>query len=533
MNNSLTSQFGSFAFAALIIYLILRNLASKQDGNRLALARQHAFWCALIGYFASTSASWFDTLAAVPSEGETQLSMPEAIGAAATPAIWVAFIYIAGQFTWPHKLKPQRTASLRPRTLSGLIPKSLASVMLAVFAAGLLAMYSVRDVTGLAPTPEITEEDAHEYIVTADAQDGLRSAAEVLPYLGLSLALLLVAAFAATMVILRRKPLDGISEHDNRLLRITWLNRLYRTVTVLLAGTAGEALHFKARWISDDADKFMDGEGGGIEYWERMNDLVGRWDQTANFTVLTITIVMFFWRPPVNFESLRPAVSSAFARLREQLFAVQYLSAVAAILLVAVGWPMLPSSETQEMPTVERATAILLLLAGAALFYLLVNAAYLAYMAFRTRAVARLPKPAARLPLWTYVVAGLLMAASLYFLLFPPLALLWGFVLPNRWIIVGLAAALLAAHAGFVLLIRSVALPWQVGCEVETWYRQVLEFRSMRVVTGALVAMPLMGYGLFEGFGLFGLLIFCAPAVLALPRPQGSMLPETSDARLR
>ena len=87
MSNSLTSQFGSFAFAALIIYLILRNLASKQDGNRLALARQHAFWCALIGFFASTSASWFDTLAAVPPEGETRLSTPEAIGAAATPAI--------------------------------------------------------------------------------------------------------------------------------------------------------------------------------------------------------------------------------------------------------------------------------------------------------------------------------------------------------------------------------------------------------------------------------------------------------------
>ncbi len=533
MNNSLTSQFGSFAIAALVIYVILRNLASKEGGDRLALARRHAFWCALIGFFASTSADWFSTLAAVPYYDESPLRIPEAIGAAATPALWVAFIYIAGQFTWPHKLRPKRTASLQPRTLAGLVPKSLVGIMAAVFAAGMLAIYSVRDVTGFAPTPEVIEDDGDGYYMTADAQDGLRSAAEVLPYLALSLVLLLVAAFAATILILRRKPLDGISEHDNRLLRITWLNRLYRTVTVLLAGLAGEALHFKARWISDDADKFMDGEGGGIEYWERMNDLAGRWDQTANYTVLAITIVMFFWRPPVNFESLRPAVSSAFARLREQLFAVQYLSAVAAILLVAVGWPMLPSSETQEMPTVERATAILLLLAGAALFYLLVNAAYLAYVAFRTRAVARLPKPAARLPLWTYVVAGLLMAASLYYLLFPPLALLWGFVLPNRWIIVGLAAALLAAHAGFVLLIRSVALPWQVRCEVETWYRQVLEFRSMRVVTGALVAMPLMGYGLFEEFGLFGLLIFCAPAVLALPRPQGSMLPETSGAGLR
>lgn len=531
MNNSLTSQFGSFAIAALVIYVILRNLASKEGGDRLALARRHAFWCALIGFFASTSADWFSTLAAIPYYDESPLRIPEAIGAAATPALWVAFIYIAGQFTWPHKLRPKRTASLQPRTLSGLVPKSLVGIMAATFAAGMLAIYSVRDVTGFAPTPEVIEDDGDGYYMTADAQDGLRSAAEVLPYLALSLVLLLVAAFAATILILRRKPLDGISEHDNRLLRITWLNRLYRTVTVLLAGLAGEALHFKARWISDDADKSMGGEG--IEYWERMNDLAGRWDQTANYIDLAITVVMFFWRPPVNFESLRPAVSSAFTRLREQLFAVQYLSAMAAILLVAVGWPMLPSSETQEMPTAERATAILALLAGATLFYLLVNAAYLAYMAIKTRAAARMPKPAARLPLWTYVVAGLLMAASLYFLLFPPLDLLWGFVAPNRWIIAGLAAALLAAHAGFVLLVRSVAIPWQVGAEVEIWYRQVLEFRSLRVVAGAFVAMPMMGYQLFADFSLFGLLVFCAPAVLALPRPQGSMRPETSDAGRR
>ena len=95
------------------------------------------------------------------------------------------------------------------------------------------------------------------------------------------------------------------------------------------------------------------------------------------------------------------------------------------------------------------------------------------------------------------------------------------------------AAALLAAHAGFVLLVRSVAIPWQVGAEVEIWYRQVLEFRSLRVVAGAFVAMPMMGYQLFADFSLFGLLVFCAPAVLALPRPQGSMRPETSDAGRR
>ncbi len=533
MANSLSGQFGSFAIAALIIYVVLRNLAAKEGGNRLALARRHAFWCALIGFFASTSSSWFDELAALPYYDESPLSVPEAVGAAATPAIWVAFIYIAGQFTWPHKLKPQRTASLQPRTLSGLVPKSLVAVMLAVFSAGVLAMFSVRDVLAVAPTPEVIEYDEDSYNVMAYAQDGLRSAAEVLPYLGLGLLLLLIAALAATIVILRRKPLAGLSEHDNRLLRITWLNRLYRTVTVLLVTTAGEALHLKARWLYSEAEKFLDGEGGGLENWEQLRDIAGSWDQSANYTVLAISTAMFFWGPPTNFESVKTVLASGFARLREQLLSVQFLTATVSLLILAVGWPMLPSTDDQDMPTSERAAATLVLLTCAALFFLIANSAYLAYMALKTRALKQIPKPAARLPLWTYAVAGLLAVASLYVLIFPPLDLLWGFVAPSPWIGIGLVAALLAAHVGFVFASRAVALPWQVNKEVEIWYRQVLEFRSLRAVTSAIIAMPLLGYQLFQDFGLLTLLVFCAPAVLVFPRPKGSMLPETSDAGRR
>ncbi|MDR4534859.1 hypothetical protein [Glutamicibacter sp. PS] len=533
MTNPLSAQLGSFAVAALIIYVILRGLATGRNTDRLELARRHAFWCAAIGFFASTSANSLDALQNIPLHESQPLGMSEAVGVATTPALWVAFLYLAGQFTWPRKLAPQRTASLEPRTLSGLIPKPLVAVMLSTFATGLVALYSVRDVPGLAPRPEITEGDGENYSIVHSARPGLRDSAELLPYLFLSLVALVVVALIATLVILRRKPLEGITEHDNRLLRITWLNRLYRTVTVLLATTAAQALHYKARYLYDRSTEFLNGLDGGIEYMDRLESVAGRWDETANYAVLAICLVMLLWRPPTNFEARRQQAISPFGRLREQLFAVQYMSATLALLVAAAFWQMLPSTGPASMPTAERTTAILFLITAVAFLYLLINAAYLLYMMIQTRTLGHLPRPSAPLPRWTYISAGTAVVVTLYFLLNPPLDSLWGFVTPVWWIPLVLVSALLAAHAGFCALIRATKIPWNVTAEQEIWYRQVLEFRSLRVVTGAIVSMLLLGYQLLNDFGLVGVVICFAPAVLALQRPAAPKMQRSSSVGVR
>src|SRR5690606_11448588 len=157
--------------------------------------------------------------------------------------------------------------------------------------------------------------------------------------------------------------------------------------------------------------------------------------------------------------------------------------------------------------------------------YLAVNALYLGYMNWASRQAAAAEKHSAPLPWWPYACAGLLFATSTYCLRDPPLDYLWGFASPSEVIVAGLLLLLLAAHGGFTWLARRVIIPWSVSPAEEIWYRRVLELRSMRVITSAVVAMLLIGYGFPSGLGLFALLIFVVPAVIFLERPGSAFVP--------
>lgn len=525
---SLQSQFGSFAIAAFIVYFVLRALGPQKNRVLIERARQHALWCAIIGYFASSSTAWFGDAMEIPYSDPGKLDPVASVAVAATPALWVCFIYIAGQYTWPRSLKPQRTATLAPRSLTSPIPKTLLAILSAVFVTACLAAYSVRDVAAISPLPAV-EYSTEDSSWSNPEQSGLRPATDGLPYLYLDLSLLIVATAVVTFVILRRKPLPGISEHDNRLLRTTWLNRLYRTVIFLLATHGAEAIHYKARWFHIVSTDELDGLGAGIDYMDKMSGIGGNLDTVANLAVVGISALMLFWAPPSNFENLHKPAFIPFTRMRDQLLSLQFTSAVLTILAICIAWPYLPNEDELTIPTGERETWILVIFAGAALFYLALNVSYLSYVNRVSRRVATAPKHSAPLPKWSYICAGILVAACTYYLLFPPLNYLWGFTAPYKTVVLGLVLLLFLAHLGFVWFVRGTIIPWETSPSEDIWYRRVLEIRSMRTVTSAVVAMLVVGYEFPARLDLLALLIFVMPAIIFLKHPHnGSALPRAS-----
>ncbi|UYQ77667.1 hypothetical protein OF385_00315 [Glutamicibacter sp. JL.03c] len=519
---SLSSQFGTFAVAAMIVYFLLRLYGPTNDSNLLNSARRHAFWCAIIGYFASSSSNWFSDAINVPIDEQSTLDTAVGIAVAATPGVWIAFIYIASQYTWPRKLKPLRTATLTPRSLTSPIPKMLVAALLIVLVLACVSLYSVRDVTAIAPVPEL-EISTDDYYSNSPSQDGLRAAGEVLPFLYASLGFLMLAAVIASTVILRRKPLPGISQHNNQLLRTTWLNRLYRTVTVSITVQAGEALHYKAQWFHNESSRYIDGTGAGIDFMESMSRIGGTLDATANYAVLGISAVMLLWRPPTDFENVTVRKKIQSSRLREQLLSLQFATATLTFIVLFVVWQLLPEIDEYAMPAAERVTWMLVILTGAALFYLALNALYLGYVNVVSRQISAANKHSANLPLWPYICAGLLVATSTYFLIFPPLDYLWGFVAPKKVTVIALVVVLIIAHLGFIWFTRRANMAWDVSADEEIWYRRVLELRSLRTITAAIVAMVVIGYEYPVRLEFLAVMVFLWPAVVFLERPVGGV----------
>lgn len=518
--NPLSAQFSTFAVTALILYFVLRAVGVRRAGDEVAQARRHALWCALIGFFASSSSDWFDTFYQVPEGMAVDYGFWAGLGMAATPAAWLFFIYFAGQFTWPRDLKPQRSASLQPRSLAGLVPKALAIFLGLVLIAAAVALWAVRDVTAMAAQPERTIE-REDYWANYPPEDGIRSFAQVLPTTILSLGCVVLAVLGITFLVLLRKPLPGISDHDNRVLRRTWLNRLYRTAIVLVSTLAGSVLHYKARWLSRQNDQYTDTTPNfDMDTIDHMVSTVGQWDSVANYAVAGIALTMLFWRPATNFESLVPERSRPVSRMRDQLFTMQFTTTMLTVLLlIVVGALPAYYSSSQTPLTPARAELTMLAYGSIALVYLLANAAIMTYTHLASRAAATLPKTYRRLPLWSYLIAGALGLASLIVMLWPPVDLLWGVVPARPLVILGLVLLMGGAFAAFRIFVRRLTLPWEAGTEMEIWYRRVLELRALRVVTTALVAMPLGFYPFPTGSVLFALVIFFIPSAFVLERP--------------
>ena len=133
--------------------------------------------------------------------------------------------------------------------------------------------------------------------------------------------------------------------------------------------------------------------------------------ELLNYGALAVALTLFFWGPRTTFSAHSTTRErTAFSRLRDQLFALQYTTATLALLAVAIGWSFLPVDEEFRMPTNERTTWILVLFAGAALLYIVLNTLYLGYASKVARQASAAPKHHAPLPLWSYNAAGLLVA---------------------------------------------------------------------------------------------------------------------------
>lgn len=492
----------SIAVVAAIIYAWLRSVAHRRGAPAINRAQSHSFWCALIAFFASTSWDLSKTWRIPLSEPNSSSAFIEAL----TPGIWVLLVYMIGLFTWPKELQPVRTASLEARTLATPFPKALGIFVGLLLLAAVGTLWPASAVEGRigVPATEITSVDSGGYSMyeSGIATDGQLSGLQMLPIFIVALAGIVVAAAVVAAAILRRRPLAGITSEDNQALRTVWLNRLLRNTGIVLLAFIVSVLNYS------QVNPFTD-----------QNALL-------NYSALAVGLTLFFWGPRSTLKAHSAAKApTAFVRVREQLLVLQYSTATLALLGLAIGWIFLPVTNETHWPTAQRTTWILVLFAAAAMLYLAVNALYLGYMNWASRQAAAAEKHSAPLPWWPYACAGLLFATSTYFLLDPPLDYLWGFASPSKMIVAGLLLLLLAAHGGFTWLARRVTIPWSISPAEEIWYRRVLELRSLRVITSAVVAMLLIGYGFPSGLGLFALLIFVVPAVIFLERPGSAFVP--------
>lgn len=491
----------SIAFVGAVVYLWLRSVAHRREAPAIVRAQSHSFWCALIAFFASTSWDLPQTWR-IPMNGTDSSSV---FAAALSPGIWILLVYLIGLFTWPKELQPVRTASLEARTLATPFPKSLGIFVALLLLAGVGLLWPASRVEGSVGIPEsettMFDSDGSYSYTSAGPTDGLLPGNQMLPVFIVALAGIVVAAGVIAAVILNRRPLAGITAEDNQALRTVWLNRLLRNTGIVLLAFCVSVANYSQGYST----------GGPYEL--------------LNYGALAVALTLFFWGPRTTFSAHSTTRErTAFSRLRDQLFALQYTTATLALLAVAIGWSFLPVDEEFRMPTNERTTWILVLFAGAALLYIVLNTLYLGYASKVARQASAAPKHHAPLPLWSYIAAGLLVAICAYLLLDPPLETLWGFAPPNRGLVIGLLLLLAAAHMGFIWSCRRATIPWAVSPAEEIWYRRVLELRSMRVATSAVLAMLLIGYGFPAGLGLFALLVFVVPAVIFLERPSTAMV---------
>ncbi|WP_279403464.1 hypothetical protein, partial [Arthrobacter sp. JCM 19049] len=169
----------------------------------------------------------------------------------------------------------------------------------------------------------------------------------------------------------------------------------------------------------------------------------------------------------------------------------------ASLILLLVLWPT-HSPQPQALPDARPGMHLMVLITGAALLYLVITGSSMGYV--HGKAGRTGPRHWGPLPRWIYPVAGLLMAASVYFLLRPPLDYLWGLVTAPAAFILLLVAVLLLAHAAVRLASRRMQVAWAVDGHWERWYRQMIELRSLRTVTAALGALLFCGCGFDYGW---------------------------------
>ncbi len=259
---SIFSGASAVGIAIAILYFFLRLLAGTPGQlEPRASASSHVFWTAVIAFFASTTSGLQDLLVLhgptlIETGTESQYVQTDADQSAASmaltvaaPGLWLGLVYVLAQFTWPRPTTRVRQASLEARTLRDHLPPILASAFALMSVLAMAAVIWAWTSQGIAPITgrDIVDPDTGEQASSSvDAVDGLRPGAEAAPWLLAGLLLVLAATWLAALVIVRRRPLTGLSDDDNHTIRLIGLNRLLRTGILAVGGflltAAGSAM---------------------------------------------------------------------------------------------------------------------------------------------------------------------------------------------------------------------------------------------------------------------------------------------------
>ncbi|GGL96532.1 hypothetical protein GCM10010038_28500 [Glutamicibacter protophormiae] len=501
------------ALIAGVIYLWLRAVARNRNTPALARAKSHSFWCALIAFFASTSTPdqpfW-----SIAADGSTQWPAENIWFSVLSPALWLGTVYLIGLYSWPRELKSVRSASLEPRSLTTPVPRRLLVTACLLAALSIASLWPMLSQPGFVPVPAIETVVAGELLSTDD-QQGIMPGREAIAYTALQIIALMTSMAMIALVILRRSPLNGISHHDNQVLRATWLNRLLRTGGFLLAVAAVENLSFVVATPL----------GMGVHGVEPDS----QWMMASNIFMLAVSAVMFFWGPKANFEGEpRRAACYAFGRARDHLLVMAFVATLVALLSVFLSSAAVEyvadEVDRWSRPIIgEHALATMFTLLVAALAYLLITCSLTAYGHLMAGAARQLPRLASRLPTYIYCVAGVVGTTGIVLLFAPPHDPHAMLVTAKTWETLAVVSALAAAVVGAIWWVRRCAVPWKLNAEEEIWYRQVLELRILRTSSSALLLMPTWAYDLGPAMVAIGLIPCCIPSMVVLNKPTASI----------
>ncbi|WP_028279622.1 hypothetical protein [Arthrobacter sp. H5] len=265
----------SLLIGALLFYGVLRVIALTPGSDRTGVetARVHAFWTGLIGWLAGSGTALYSVGTVRPEDAGSD-PFPAMLLAFAIPGIALSVVHFIGQFTWPRHRRRVRRASLGTRRVTDFVPTRLAALVAILFIIAVGISIVVRSVDPLAPvqvagpTPEGFTQPGR---VDGETYSGALLMALIVFVIGLALALIAVA---------RRRPLETLSEANDRILRRISMNRLLRTAGFYLLALINAALNH-ARWPESA--------------WGRGFDLVF---SASSIGGLVLILVLAAWKPP-------------------------------------------------------------------------------------------------------------------------------------------------------------------------------------------------------------------------------------------
>lgn len=383
------------AMSAVFIYLVLRAFAGNPTApNSTDGVSRHAFWTAVIAFFASGTSGLANLWANNEPQAADAGSFENLAMHAGAPGFWLGAIYLIGQYTWPRHLQPVRSASLEVRSVKKVVPKHLAGVLIFVTILSAAAITVAWNDAG-APSrtgndgsgwstengmydgefdeygnpanrpydgatdeygnpvdtdgtvlseDEIAEMNANvalEEVPYIPSIEGTRPGSLVGPYLAGGLALVLVGVIGITTLVIRRPPLQSLDTEENDVLRAVWLNRLLRTAVITVSGFGVMSLQYVAQGVRARADWDMPPDVhslGGSHAEAAANWLMG----ASTIWILLAVLAMAAWAPP-RMNLFNPAHdsgsrlhSAAYSTARDFLFLAQAVGVVlVGIILVA------------------------------------------------------------------------------------------------------------------------------------------------------------------------------------------------------